>query len=123
VIEVRHFGYEVAELPVDLRSEATTTRDVHLRRAIVTLDSMRIVATRSKYPEFVDHQKFAVGGIFLGPERHLRRRRAADRRRRDRGVSCRGDRAGDVRSRVRRGRDLDEALTTDAREKAVAFLR
>jgi hypothetical protein len=72
VIEVRHFGYEVAELPVDLRSEATTTRDVHLRRAIVTLDSMRIVATRSKYPEFVDHQKFAVGGIFLGPERVMR---------------------------------------------------
>lgn len=74
VIEVRRFGYEVAELPVDLLSEATTTRDVHLRRAIVTLDSMRIVATRSKYPEFADHQKFAVGGIFLGPERVMRER-------------------------------------------------
>jgi hypothetical protein len=74
VLEVRRVGYEVAESSVDLRSEASTTRDVRLRRVIVTLDSMRVVATRSKYPEFADHQKLAVGGIFLGPDRIVRER-------------------------------------------------
>jgi hypothetical protein len=74
VLEVRRVGYEVAESPVELRSGAATTRDVRLRRVIVTLDSMRIVATRSKYPEFAGHQKVAVGGIFMGPEQVARER-------------------------------------------------
>jgi hypothetical protein len=74
VLEVRRVGYEIAEPSVELRSGETTTRDVHLRRVIVTLDSMRVVATRSKYPEFADHQKLAVGGLFLGPDRLMRER-------------------------------------------------
>ena len=48
LLEVTRVGYEGAELSVELRSGATTTRDVRLRRVIVTLDSMRVVATRTR---------------------------------------------------------------------------
>jgi hypothetical protein len=72
VLEVRRFGYEVAELPVELRSGAATTRDVRLRRIIVKLDSMSVVATRSRYPEFQRRREHLMYGIFLGPEEMTR---------------------------------------------------
>jgi hypothetical protein len=72
VLEVRRFGYEVAELPVELRSSVATTRDVRLRRIIVKLDSMRVVATRSRYPEFQRRREHQAYGVFLGPEEMAR---------------------------------------------------
>jgi Carboxypeptidase regulatory-like domain len=67
-LEVRRVGYAVVEIPVDLRSGATTTHDVVLRR-IVNLDSVLVVASRPKYPDFYQHQATASGfGLFLGPE-------------------------------------------------------
>jgi hypothetical protein len=65
-LEVRRIGYAVAEVPVELRSGATTTINVLLRR-IVNLDSVLIVASRPKYPDFYAH-KSAGWGRFLGPE-------------------------------------------------------
>ncbi|HEX7980997.1 MAG TPA: carboxypeptidase-like regulatory domain-containing protein [Gemmatimonadaceae bacterium] len=65
-LEVRRVGYAVVEVPVDLRSGATTTHDVLMRR-IVNLDSVLIVASRPKYPDFYVHQG-AGQGHFLGPE-------------------------------------------------------
>jgi len=65
-LEVRRIGYAAAEVPIALHSGATTTRDVVLRR-IVSLDSMVIVASRPKYPDFFAHQSMGQGH-FLGPE-------------------------------------------------------
>jgi hypothetical protein len=65
-LEIRHIGYAAVEMPVALRSSATTTITVPLRR-IVNLDSMVIVATRPKYPDFYAHKGMAFGR-FLGPE-------------------------------------------------------
>jgi hypothetical protein len=65
-LEVRQIGYAAEEIPVALHPGMTTTRDVTLRR-VVSLDSMVIVATRPKYPDFYVH-KSAGMGHFLGPE-------------------------------------------------------
>ena len=67
VLDVRHFGYDPGEFSVELRSGVMETRDVHLRR-IVNLDSVRVVAIRSRYREFnelMTHRQFA---IYIGPE-------------------------------------------------------
>jgi hypothetical protein len=72
-LEVRHIGYAVAEASVELRNGATTRSDVQMQR-IVNLDSVRVVATRARYPEFSAHRKSAVFGHFLGPEEIQRRR-------------------------------------------------
>ncbi|HKH93649.1 MAG TPA: TonB-dependent receptor [Gemmatimonadaceae bacterium] len=66
-LEVRRIGYEAAETWVELRSGATTTRDLRMRR-IVNLDSIRVVATRTRYRDFQRHREQSMGGIFLGPE-------------------------------------------------------
>ena len=66
ILDVRRFGYEVAEVQVELRSQAATTRDVRLRRFVATLDTMRSVAAR--YPEFEQHRQRAIRGTFFGPE-------------------------------------------------------
>jgi hypothetical protein len=65
-LEVRRIGYAAVEVPVALRSDGTTTYDVVLRR-VVSLDSMVIVASRPKYPDFYVHQSTGQGH-FLGPE-------------------------------------------------------
>ncbi|MEO6529233.1 MAG: carboxypeptidase regulatory-like domain-containing protein [Gemmatimonadaceae bacterium] len=64
VLEVRHLGYLIAEEPVELRSGRTVARDVRLKR-IVNLDSVLIVARRSRYGEFEQHRKQGFG-TFLG---------------------------------------------------------
>ena len=74
-LEVRRIGYGEEVASVDLRSGATTRRDVRMQR-IVNLDSIRIVATRTRYPEFSEHRKSAVFGHFLGPDEILRRHAA-----------------------------------------------
>jgi hypothetical protein len=70
-LDVRKIGYAVAELTVNLRDGATTATDVRMQR-IVSLDSMRVVATRTRYPEFSQHRKFGLGATFLGPEDIMR---------------------------------------------------
>ena len=67
VLDVRHLGYDPAELSVELRSGVIVTRDVHLRR-IVSLDSVRVVAQRSPYREFNELLTQKTSGIFIGPE-------------------------------------------------------
>jgi hypothetical protein len=67
ILDVRRFGYEVAEVQVELRSGVTTTKDVPLRRFVVTLDTMRSVASR--YPEFEQRRYHsAYRGYYFGPE-------------------------------------------------------
>jgi hypothetical protein len=65
-LEVRRIGYALEVVPVELRSGTKTTANVRLRH-IVSLDSVIIVATRTKYPDFYAH-KSAGFGRFLGPE-------------------------------------------------------
>jgi hypothetical protein len=70
---VRHVGYAIVETSVDLREGMTTTSNVRLRR-IVSLDSMRVVATRDRYPEFARNKRFNVFGRYLGPDEIQRQR-------------------------------------------------
>jgi carboxypeptidase family protein/TonB-dependent receptor-like protein len=64
VLEVRHIGYLLAQQPVELRSGRTITQDVRLQR-IVTLDSIRVLAQRSRYRDFEEHRKRSGFGRFL----------------------------------------------------------
>ena len=76
VLDVRHLGYDPAELSVELRSGVMVTHDVRMRR-IVNLDSVRVVAIRSRYREFnelLTHRHF---GIFIGPEEMEWRKRVS----------------------------------------------
>jgi hypothetical protein len=67
ILDVRRFGYEVAEVQVELRRAVMTTKDVQLRRVVVTLDTMRSVALR--YPEFEQRRYHsAYRGSYFGPE-------------------------------------------------------
>jgi hypothetical protein len=67
MLVVRHLGFAIVETPVELREGRTTTSTVRLTRIIVNLDSMRVVATRVRYPTFAEHQKFNIFGRLLGP--------------------------------------------------------
>ena len=67
LLEVRHIGYALVEKAFELRSGATVGGDVQLQR-VVNLDSMRVVAVRSRYNEFNDHRKNTTFGVFLDPE-------------------------------------------------------
>lgn len=67
LLEVRHIGYAATEKAFELRSGATVDGDVQLQR-VVNLDSMRVVAVRSRYNEFNDHRKNTTFGVFLDPE-------------------------------------------------------
>jgi hypothetical protein len=64
VLEVRRMGYLLGQQPVELRAGQTLTEDVRLRR-IVTLDSIRVLAQRSRYRQFEDHRKTNPFGTFL----------------------------------------------------------
>jgi hypothetical protein len=64
VLEVRRIGYLLAEQPVELRAGRTLSQDVRLQR-IVTLDSMRVLAQRSRYREFEEHRRRNGFGRFL----------------------------------------------------------
>jgi hypothetical protein len=73
VLEVRRIGYLLAQQPVELRSGRSVTQDVRLQR-IVTLDSVRVLARRSRYREFEEHRKRSGFGTFLMEEDIERRR-------------------------------------------------
>ena len=64
VLEVRRLGYLLAMQPVELRSGRTVTQDVRLQR-IVTLDSVLVMAHRSRYRDFEEHRKRNAFGKFL----------------------------------------------------------
>jgi iron complex outermembrane receptor protein len=64
VLEVRRIGYLLAQQPVELRGGRSVTQDVPLRR-IVTLDSVRVLAQRSRYREFEFDRKANRFGKFL----------------------------------------------------------
>ncbi len=65
VLEVKRIGYLVGQLPVQLRNGTPTTQDIQLVR-IVNLDSVRVVAERSRYGEFEENKRsFAGHGRFL----------------------------------------------------------
>jgi hypothetical protein len=74
VLEVRRIGYLLGEVPVELRAGQTQSQDVRLQR-IVTLDSIRVLAQRSRYREFEDHRKRHGFGKFLN-EVEIERRHA-----------------------------------------------
>jgi hypothetical protein len=60
VLEVRRIGYLIEQRPVELRAGRTLSQDVGLRR-IVTLDSMRVLARRSRYREFDEANRRGFG--------------------------------------------------------------
>ncbi|HEX7979016.1 MAG TPA: carboxypeptidase-like regulatory domain-containing protein, partial [Gemmatimonadaceae bacterium] len=72
VLEVRRIGYLLAQQPVELRATRPLSQDVRLQR-IVTLDSMRVLAQRSRYPEFEQHRRMSGFGTFLTQDEVARR--------------------------------------------------
>ena len=72
----RHIGYEPTELPVELRAGRSIEHDVKLARAIL-LDSVRVVAMRSQYPEFEYNRRANPFGRYLTPD-EVERRHATD---------------------------------------------
>jgi hypothetical protein len=64
VLLVRRLGYGLAEIPVELRSDVRTRKDVHLPRA-VALDSVRVVAAKWSLADFERNRKTNLQGRFL----------------------------------------------------------
>ncbi|HTK46954.1 MAG TPA: carboxypeptidase-like regulatory domain-containing protein [Gemmatimonadaceae bacterium] len=64
VLLVRHLGYNIAEVPVELRGTRDASRDVQLARAVV-LDTTRVIAERFPLREFEYNRKTQLNGHFL----------------------------------------------------------
>jgi hypothetical protein len=64
LLAVRRIGYLVGDVAVELRPNRTVRQDVLLRR-VVSLDSIRVVARRSRYADFEYRRKNSPGGRFL----------------------------------------------------------
>ena len=64
VLEVRRIGYLLAQQSVELRGGRSVAQDVQLRR-IVTLDSVRVLAQRSRYREFEFNRRANRFGKFF----------------------------------------------------------
>lgn len=64
VLLVRRLGYALAELPVELRPDRSVDVSVRLMRA-VTLDSVRVTASRWKLAEFENNRRTNLQGHFL----------------------------------------------------------
>jgi hypothetical protein len=64
LLDVRHLGYLISQLPVALRDDETTTQNVTLAR-IVSLDSIKVLAQRTQYREFETHSRGGGFGKFL----------------------------------------------------------
>jgi hypothetical protein len=73
VLVVRHLGYALAEVSVELREGRRVERDVQLTRA-VSLDSVRVTALGTRYREFDFARGANVMGRFLTRDQILRRR-------------------------------------------------
>jgi hypothetical protein len=72
MLVARHIGYEPTEVSVELRAGRSVERDVQLTR-VISLDSVRVVAMRSQYPEFESNRRFNPFGRYLGPDEVERR--------------------------------------------------
>lgn len=64
LLVVRHLGYPIVEVPVELRPDKRVTRDVLLRRNVV-LDSVRVVSTVAENTEFEQNRRTNAFGQFL----------------------------------------------------------
>jgi hypothetical protein len=64
LLETRRIGYQLSQVPVELRSGRTTETAITLTR-IVNLDSVLVTARRARYPEFERRRKAAGFGRFL----------------------------------------------------------
>jgi hypothetical protein len=64
LLAVRRIGYLVGDVAVELRPNRTVSQNVMLRR-VVSLDSMRVVARRSRYADFEYRRKNSPMGRFL----------------------------------------------------------
>ena len=64
LLAVRRIGYLIGDVAVELRPDRTVRHDVLLRR-VVSLDSIRIVARRSRFAEFEWRRKNNPTGRFL----------------------------------------------------------
>jgi hypothetical protein len=73
-LEVRSLGYNVARRPVQLREGQIVRENVALER-VVSLDSVRVVAHRVKYPEFERNRMQFRHGTFLDADEIARRGR------------------------------------------------
>ena len=71
MLDARRIGYGRERTVVELRAGQATTQDLQLTR-IVSLDSIRIVAQRARYPEFEQHRRRGWGR-FLDETEILRR--------------------------------------------------
>jgi len=66
VVGVRRVGYSPTEASFELRNNATVNGNVRMERVVI-LDSVRVVAMRSRYKEFERRRKLG-GGRFIGPD-------------------------------------------------------
>jgi hypothetical protein len=64
LLAVRRIGFLIGDVAVELRPNRTVRQDVLLRR-VVSLDSIRVVARRSRYADFEWRRKNNPGGRFL----------------------------------------------------------
>ena len=62
--------------PVELRAGRTVEQDMRVNRIVVTLDSIRVLAQRSRYREFDENRKHrGIGKFFDEFADQLQRRR------------------------------------------------
>ena len=71
-LEVRHLGYGVVRRAVELASDQRARENVVMER-VVSLDSVRVVATRVRFPEFERNRLRYPGGVFMNEEDIARR--------------------------------------------------
>jgi hypothetical protein len=64
LLVVRHLGFPLAEIPVELRAGRSVGHDVLLRRNVV-LDSVRVVSTRTENAEFERNRRTHAFGQFI----------------------------------------------------------
>ena len=73
VLETKRVGYRIVQQPIQLRAGRRTEVEVRLTR-IVSLDSIRVVAQRSRYREFEQRRRAGFGRYFTEEDvasRHL----------------------------------------------------
>jgi hypothetical protein len=64
LLAVRRIGYLVGDVAVELRANRTVNQNILLRR-VVSLDSMRVVARRSRFADFEYRRRNSPVGRFL----------------------------------------------------------
>jgi hypothetical protein len=64
LLSVRRIGYLVGDVAVELRPNRTMSQNILLRR-VVSLDSIRVVARRSRYADFEYRRRNSPVGRFL----------------------------------------------------------